>query len=437
MSFSEKQFELIKYLLRNLNFLESEVNEENGFVYKYLNELSETCVQFKNVGNCIDENKLLPYFKYVYDGNTYKVDEFSLINYLQLELNIKKKKEFVKINNALITISATDISNYTYCPVSYSISKTFKHFLLESTEIGIEKHTNSLIHKLVKNAIKQDNKIDNNVEFSEYELNYDINYQELKNKLKDFEVLFSGHKDNEKKYFKSFKSNYVGQPDYILKNIITNEIVIIEEKYQFIPSEIEDYSWNYYDAGKIATARDTYERIMESINEKRNKNIFYENHINQVMSYLYGISEYEIKYAFLIYWKYEIKDKKQIVTKCYFKTIDRKQEKRDREKLNLIFRNIIKINKEGKINFELNNRKASKCASCVNNYLCGHKTGRYNTLSVPYQINYLQTKNNVPFPEILKKNKDEKSNSNKSPLISLTDEYLRSDDYSKLLSDII
>lgn len=437
MNFSEKQLELIKYFLRKLNFLESELNEKEGFIPKYLDELSKTYIQFQNVGNCMEVKKLLPYFKYVYDGKTYKVDEFSLINYLQLELNIKKEKEFIKINNNLTTISATDISNYTYCPVSYSISRTFRHILLEKTEIGIEKHTNSLINKLVKNTILQDDNIEKSVEFSEYELSYDENYQELKNKLKDFEVLFSGHKENEKKYFKSLKGNYVGQPDYILKNIFTNEIVVIEEKYQYIPSEIQDYSWNYYNAEKIASARDTYEKIMESINEKRNKNIFHKNHINQTMSYLYGISEYEIKYAFLVYWKYEIKNKKRIVTKCYFKTIDKKQEKQDRKDLNSIFKNIIKINSEGLVDFDINNRKANKCASCVNNYLCGHKTGRYSKLTIPYDISYSQVKNYVPYPEILKKNEDEKSNTIKEPLITFTDEYRNSDDYLDFISDII
>ena len=78
--------------------------------------------------------------------------------------------------------------------------------------------------------------------------------------------------DDDVKYFKNDKANFVGQPDFILKNIITNEIIVIEEKYQFIPSVIEDYSHNYYDATKAAEARITYDRIMEGINEKRNKN---------------------------------------------------------------------------------------------------------------------------------------------------------------------
>ena len=64
------------------------------------------------------------------------------------------------------------------------------------------------------------------------------------------------------------------------------------------------------------------------------------NHINQLKSYMYGISEFVIDKAILIYWKYEIKEKSKIVTKCYYKIIDKSQENNDKTELNDIYKQI-------------------------------------------------------------------------------------------------
>lgn len=409
MNYSEKQFALIKFFLLKLNFLEEEFSINDSFTKKYLDNLNKTYTQFKNIGNCTDEKSLMPYFKYSYDGNIYRIDEFTLINYLQLELKIKESKDFIIQNNVNLKItSATDIANYTYCPVSYSISKSFTTKKIESAEIGTEKHSDSYINKLVKEKSEYTGETKNaDFEYNEFDLNYDENFIELKELLKDYEILYSGHNENVVKYFKNDKGNFVGQPDFILKNIITNEIIVVEEKYQFIPSVIKDYSHNYYDSTKAAEAEITYERIMEGINEKRNKNYFYKNHINQVKSYLYGISEYPINNAILIYWKYEIKENMKIVTKCYFKKIDKSQEKIDRDELNDIFKQIKKVNTDGKINFNFKN--PLKCAACVNNFLCGHKTGKFEYFTIPYKLEFIEINNKVPFPDILKKTKDDVS----------------------------
>lgn len=422
MSYSEKQFALIKFLLSKLNFDESEFSNHDSFTLKYLKNLGKTFRQFKYIGTCIDSKDLIPYFKYTFDGKIYKIDEFSLINYLQLELQIKEKKSFIiqeKIN--LNITSATDIANYTYCPVSYSISKSFKTKKLESAEIGTEKHSESFINKLVK---KKNKYLEGEYifDYQDTDLNYDKNFIELKELLKDFEIIYSGHNENDIKYFKNNKGNFVGQPDFILKNVITKEIVIIEEKYQYIPSVIEDYSHNYYDVEKRMQAEINYERINESINENRNKNFFYKNHINQLKSYMYGISEFVIDKAILIYWKYEIKEKSKIVTKCYYKIIDKSQENNDKTELNDIYKQIKKLNIEGKTNFNFKN--PLKCASCVNNYLCGHKTGKYDIFTIPYNIEFVKINNNIKFPDILKRSTDDNSIKRRSePEITWVDGY--------------
>jgi hypothetical protein len=38
--------------------------------------------------------------------------------------------------------------------------------------------------------------------------------------------------------------------------------------------------------------------------------------------------------------------------------------------------------------FDIDKRNFKKCASCVNNFLCNHKTGKFTKLSLPYDIEY-------------------------------------------------
>lgn len=426
MKFTNKQFALIKFFLQKLNFSEDEINKDNSFTSKYLKYLSKSYIHFKNIGTCDNSENLLPYFKYTFDGKIYKINEFTLIDYLQLEIKIKERQDFTIHNDINLNItSATDIANFTFCPVNYSISKSFSTKKIESAEIGTEKHSDSYINMLINKKEVYPTEIYNeNFDYKKYNLNYDENFIQLKELLKDNEILYSGHNENVVKYFKNDKGNFVGQPDFILKNILTNEIIVVEEKYQYIPSIIEDFSYDYYyyDRTKAAEAKITYNRIMKGINEKRNKNYFYQNHINQLKSYLYGISEYPINKAILVYWKYEIIENFKIVTKCYFKIIDKSEEVKDKQELNNIFNQIKKLNKESKANYHTQN--PLKCASCVNNFLCGHKTGKFEYFTIPYKLDFIEINNKVPFPDILKKTKEDDSQKrDSSPEITWINNY--------------
>ena len=104
MNFSERHFALIKYFLQKLNFSEDEINKDDSFTRKYLNYLRKSYIHFKNLGTCDDVKNLLPYFKYTYDGKIYKINEFTLVNYLQLELKIKENKDFIIHNNFIEVI---------------------------------------------------------------------------------------------------------------------------------------------------------------------------------------------------------------------------------------------------------------------------------------------------------------------------------------------
>ncbi|MNX99896.1 hypothetical protein D3C86_1323690 [compost metagenome] len=212
--------------------------------------------------------------------------------------------------------------------------------------------------------------------------------------MSDFEIIYSGHSpDDKNKIFKSLKGKFIGQPDYILKNKKNNEIIVVEEKYQLIPKQFISYGNDNY-----------YNNLEEEIEEKRNKVFFYENHLNQISSYLYGISEYDIKYGILIYWKYEIEDDNQTVKKCAFTKVLKNEE--NRYNLNEVYKKILNLNKNKTLPFNIKNRNPTKCASCVNNFLCGHKTGKFHTIEIPYKEEYLKLPD-IDFPEDLKKDNTE------------------------------
>lgn len=407
INFTDRQLLYLNYLLDQLNFEKLDVFDDNNFTAKYIGSLIKTYNSFKIIGSCepivvLYNNKektipkdAFPDFKYLFNGLIYEIDSFSIFNYLKLEINIKQKKKYhIRNDINLSFISATDISNFTFCPVNYSISKTLYYRSLESTINGAKKHEESLINKIVNK---------NNIQFIPQEtygrINKDIeldeNYIQLKKILCDFEVIYSGHlQDSVNKVFRSAKGKFIGQPDFILKNKKTNETVVLEEKYQFIPKEFFSFGSDEY-----------YNRLEEEIDEKRNKKHFYQNHINQVSSYLYGISDFKIDYGILVYWKYEIHDNYQIISKCFFTKIDKNED--NRTKLNKIYKDILDLNTIKVLKFDTNKRSPSKCASCVNNYLCAHKTGKFDKLTIPYDLDYLKISKDVPFPEDLKKNENE------------------------------
>lgn len=192
-------------------------------------------------------------------------------------------------------------------------------------------------------------------------------------------IVFYGHdnKESKNKYFKSAKGNFVGQPDYIFKNDATNDFFVVEEKFQFLPKDTSTFSYNYYS-----------DEEKQKIIKKRESKTFFSNHVNQLSSYIYGIGEYDIKYGYLVYWKYELDNGDPNIVACNVLRIDKTDKGRQQIRETFInLKNLI-TNKGGA--FDINTRVPAKCASCVSNLLCGHKTGKFTSFSVPYSKEYLK-----------------------------------------------
>lgn len=399
LNFTNRQEEFIKSLLYQLNFNQIEESYVDKFNAQYFIGLLKSYQNYKSLTNCeystiihngveikIPKNALLS-FKYKDNGNFFEVVNFSIFNYLIFEIKVKENALYDIVDQKSKYISASDIANFTYCPVSYAISKSIKYKTLISAKLGTELHESSYINSIIFNEFKKEEFVSTNEELFD-----DENFKILNAKLKNCDILYSGHSGNEEiKYFKSSIGSFIGQPDFILRDRITKKIFVIEEKYHNIPKQFYSYGDNEY-----------YNQLEKDIKSKREIQLGYDNHINQLLSYIYGIADYEIDYGMLIYWKYEIDENKKTVTKCNFRTIHRNEEYR--EKLNKIYKKIRNFVKNESIEFNIKSRNPSRCANCVNNILCGHKTGKYSEISLPYNSKYLKI-NKKKYPDSLEKDK--------------------------------
>ena len=155
------------------------------------------------------------------------------------------------------------------------------------------------------------------------------------------------------------------------------------------------------------------EKIRSSVN-------YFDNHLNQLRSYIFEIHNYEISYGYLLYWRYsfqndeetnvsvddfslrfednEIDDSidnsdinkggRMVIEQAFATKIESTNEdhKAIYEKS---YKNVQKLVKNGR-NFDEVFRNPSKCGGCVVSTLCGHKTGKFDSFSFPYDEKFLK-----------------------------------------------
>lgn len=368
---TDKKSIYFKYLIKKIGFSDSE------FSKNYLIELNKNIFKFKFIDSIpLETPNIESDDDYFVIGNKYytiKNDifvpiKFDIIDYLTKEYSIKKDKslKYRKKSNPKI-ISATDLANFIYCPVSFSINKTFITSKIEATHNGVFLHEQARILNYYKNIGEEKFDYDSsNV--------IDDSFIDNLNKLfvedvRKSTLIFSGHNLQDKsKYFISNKGTYAGQPDYIFKNQ-KNDFFVVEEKYQL------------------------------NNNNDNSSDHFYNNHIMQLISYLHAIPNYDLKYGYLVYWKYNNDYGNLKVSSLKVKKI----EKTESSKMYLIkeFNNLKSFINSGELAFETNSLNHKKCANCVLNLYCGHKTAKFDKITYPYSESYLKTYY-VQFPDDLK-----------------------------------
>lgn len=299
----------------------------------------------------------------------YPIPKFN--TFLSLEFNIKFKKKFLRVEGKKDIITATDVSSYTYCPVSLSISNTFKLPIeLMSAAVGTEMHDKEILLRFSKSTKSEEASLSVDLMKTESYLNEtnEFFFQDISASVS----LYSKKDTIDKPYF--VNKIFYGQPDYIFQNTETEDIYVVEEKYVFEPKSF--YQTIKSDNGEIH---------VNVSNDKQRRTFFYENHINQLLSYIYAIRDYKISYGYLVYWVYQNFTDDDIIKKKIIRCEVRKyiRNNNDEDKLRTLFNEIYQFKKNGKIDFS-KNLNVNKCFNCVNFLLCGHKTRKFKDLTYPY-----------------------------------------------------
>jgi len=299
-------------------------------------------------------------------GESYFIPKnYKLIDYLSDELRIKQNNLIEPVKNPnKNSLSATDIANYTYCPVAYTISKTFEQEKSLSAETGTLLHEQNILKNLLFKLTKRITGIE-----------IDANYQKTMNEnitksivddsngyfFKDIataDLVKSGHNSNQE-YYHNKDLNFFGMPDYVYKNK-DGKHFFVEEKFML---------------------------------RRDSKGVppFYANHIDQLSSYISLISEVKAEYGYLVYWLYVFDYGEPKVQQCVVKKLERSITL-DRNITNI--KNSIDALKNGQtFQFIRDTNRVSKCIGCVYNRICGHKTGKYDSYQLPYNKHFLGTFN--------------------------------------------
>lgn len=321
------------------------------------------------------------------DGRVYKN---MVIEKLFKEIEIKEKWIDHAKSNISNYINATDIENYTFCPVAYSIVKSFQVPQTEEAKEGQTLHEREILNpsfrKLSNNyglgkcffwegldltgGANQKYVSQGDVSILSQYFNY--SHKEIYTELQQSELIFpfESIEETKQKLFYSNKGRFVGRPDYIFKNKVSGSYFVVEEKFRYS----DDYS-NPNDG-------------------------FYENHANQLRAYLYCIDEFPISYGYLVYWDYKYEFGQPSVHNAKVKKIIKSE--KERSKLENVYRSIQNLQKQKKEEFQDRFRHPKKCAKCGTSIFCGHKTGKHNYYTLPYSSEHLKIET-VPYPEELRK----------------------------------
>ena len=108
MSYTKKQQIYAKYMLKQIGMS----NED--FIEGYLKHLEVLYAEM-----IPEQNKTTGWVSWKHTVN-------NCIERLKEEIQLKKNRHNIKYKKLTDKIAATDLANYIYCPVSYSISKTFE-----------------------------------------------------------------------------------------------------------------------------------------------------------------------------------------------------------------------------------------------------------------------------------------------------------------------
>lgn len=354
MKYTPRQFSFAQYLLRRIGFLPQE--DINAYLQHLL------LVKGRYHFNPKAKN---PFKRWHYSAK-------ACMDALLAEVELKKSPKQIALRQPLGPhFSATSLARYAFCAAAFSIADSFEQNSTTSNEwIELGDH----LHQTLRLSAQHANYRENKDPF------YRRAWQNPAiGKIMRSEPIYMGHAALAKLFFND-ETGFVGSPDYIF-NDRDGLFFVVEEK--FIQQR------DPMNPSALKLDREELKGILEEKNLERQQQweklafYFFDNHILQVLAYLYNLVEYPLSYGYLVYWLYDFKDGEPYVHKAGVKKLSLTNETMA---LYQRYLNEMQTFKEqGNINFDVLKVNAKKCAACSLSPYCMHKTKRFNAVHYPYR----------------------------------------------------
>lgn len=240
------------------------------------------------------------------------------------------------------THTATDFSNFVFCPAYYYLNQIFQIDLSEHENVFIgsqEHYKNRLIS--VRSFVSN----------QKVELMKNDCYSHLA-RIKNANCLFLGHSQNFQEPFYSKLKKISGIPDYIFED--QRGSFVVEEKYTF----------------------NEYNKIT---------NLF-DNHKIQALTYLYGLDQFNFEDAYIVYWYIEKntgEEEDEIYKVNNYRVFHLKKTNESRIGLINIYNQLELIQNRISYKFDVSKINYNKCVKCNYFSLCKFKNGTVNQFVLP------------------------------------------------------
>jgi len=277
----------------------------------------------------------------------------------ELDLRRQKNMDNAYIKNKGLTVS--DLSHYTFCPASYAIHRTFKIYSSESWQKDEWKKEKLYLadrHKLflAKGTLEE--------AFSDTTITIDTQFREKFNAIFSSKVELNNATSKEPTVMKSSAGDIYGAPDYLFLHR-KNLRFVITEKF--------------------------------SHKNSADSHTPFDSDLIKQYTFLQEFNNYRIDFGLFLTWYYsheEVQDgkegEKKIVVNSYRLTkicLDEKARKLVKDRID----EVRTFNEKGKL--KVNGQQLSyppKCLNCSVVSYCHHKTGQFDEINMPYEIQPLR-----------------------------------------------
>lgn len=294
------------------------------------------------------------------------------LKYFKEELYDRKSNLYKSVYRSSKTTIISDLGNFLFCPVSFSINETFEIYPNSSWEkdewLGEKRNLGDRYNHYQKDSDYSRLFMDTTIEIND----------ELKEEFRIFfesKIIHNGADQTASNYFANSTDTLRGNPDYLFETLDGKKIVVVE---------------------KFTTS---------SFNEDDKA---FSNDLVKIYGYMFELSSLNIQQGYLIYWCWHFKDvsedfktKKKIQIRNY-KVFPIERSDENRSKLLDTWKRVEQFKDFKELVIDGNKiSNPKKCLNCSVVSYCNHKTGNINLIKLPYDINQIQI---TKYPHIDLKN---------------------------------